>query len=176
MQAISTDRIYHPNVFVGVGANLDEPAAQVEKALAAMSGIDATQLIRRSSLYGSPPMGPPDQPDYVNAVAQLATNLSAIRLLAELQAIENQFGRVRLSERWGPRVIDLDLLLFDGQIINSDQLTVPHPGMLARSFVIQPLLEIAPEIELPNGQTVAASCERFSETDCWIIQRADAQP
>jgi 2-amino-4-hydroxy-6-hydroxymethyldihydropteridine diphosphokinase len=136
-------------VFIGLGANLHEPLQQLHTAALALSQIPDTQLVAMSSLYGSKPMGPQDQPDYVNAVAQLTTSLAPHQLLDALQHIEQQHGRTRKAERWGPRTLDLDILLFGEQILHDERLTVPHYGMHLREFVLYPLAEIAPELEVP---------------------------
>jgi 2-amino-4-hydroxy-6-hydroxymethyldihydropteridine diphosphokinase len=141
--------------YVGLGSNLDDPVAQVRRALAALAGLPQTRLVARSSLYRSPPMGPAEQPDYVNAVAALLTALPAAELLAALQDIENAQGRRRDGPRWGPRTLDLDLLLFGEVAMASDTLTLPHPGLAERPFVLLPLLEVAPELRVPGGPRVA---------------------
>jgi 2-amino-4-hydroxy-6-hydroxymethyldihydropteridine diphosphokinase len=136
--------------YIGIGSNLDDPRQQVRVALAALAQIADTQMLISSSLYRSAPMGPADQPEYVNAVAKLATRLTAIELLAAIQAIETRQGRVRNGVHWGPRVIDLDLLLYGNEQILTTGLTVPHPGLREREFVLYPLAEIAPELTIPG--------------------------
>lgn len=136
--------------FVGLGSNLDDPAAQVSRALDALGRLPDTECVARSMLYASRPMGPPDQPDYVNAVAMLTTTLSPHQLLTELQAIERQQGRVRNGKRWGSRVIDLDLLIYGEECCDDSRLQIPHPGIAERGFVLRPLLEIAPEVVVPG--------------------------
>jgi 2-amino-4-hydroxy-6-hydroxymethyldihydropteridine diphosphokinase len=135
--------------FVGVGSNLDRPAAQVEEALAELDGLPHTRLVRRSSLYRSAPVGYAAQPDFVNAVAQLETGLPAERLLSELQELESRHGRQR-SFANAPRTLDLDLLLFERLQLKSEKLTVPHPRMHERKFVLEPLVEISREIDIPG--------------------------
>lgn len=137
--------------FIGLGSNLAQPAAQIQAALHAMTQLADTRLIAQSSLYGSKPMGPQDQPDYVNAVVALQTSLTPHQLLDALQRIELEHGRVRKAERWGPRTLDLDILLFDDLQFSDERLTIPHYGMRQREFVIYPLLEIAPQLVLPDG-------------------------
>ncbi|MGQ0592942.1 MAG: 2-amino-4-hydroxy-6-hydroxymethyldihydropteridine diphosphokinase [Gammaproteobacteria bacterium] len=142
--------------YVGLGSNLDDPVLQVRRGLTALAALPDTTVIQPSSLYRSPPMGPPGQPDYVNAVCSLATRLPAPRLLAHLQSIESRHGRVRGPARWGPRILDLDLLLYgDAELCGSD-LTVPHPGLAQRAFVLYPLLEIAPGLEVPTLGPIAS--------------------
>ena len=139
------------DAFVGLGSNLQEPERQVRDALAQLAELPGSRLVAASSLYRNPPMGPADQPDYVNAVAWLSTTLSAPELLSSLQGIERRHGRVRGQvERWGPRVLDLDLLLWGQERIEADGLTVPHPGLPARAFVLYPLAELAPAMDVPG--------------------------
>jgi len=137
--------------YLGLGANLHQPLQQLQQAVVALAALEHCQLQSVSSLYGSKPMGPQDQPDYVNAVAALVTTLSAEQLLTQLQKIELEQGRQRKDERWGPRTLDLDILLFGNQSIDSERLTVPHYGMKVREFVLYPLAELAPELHLPDG-------------------------
>jgi 2-amino-4-hydroxy-6-hydroxymethyldihydropteridine diphosphokinase len=132
--------------YVGIGSNLDQPADQVGRAFDELAAIRDTKLRGRSSLYRSAPMGRADQPDFINAVAALETTLSAEQLFAKLKAIEKRHGRER-SFRNAPRTLDLDLLLFGDAKLHSAQLTIPHPRMHERAFVLAPLLEIAPELE-----------------------------
>lgn len=136
--------------YIGIGSNLDDPVRQVKDAIEELDAIPDSVLAASSSLYRSTPMGPADQPDYVNAVAALDTLLSAEDLLQELKKIEDQQGRDRSGDKWGPRVIDLDLLLYGKKKINTDELTVPHPGMHKRDFVIIPLAEIAGNLNIPG--------------------------
>jgi len=138
-------------VYIGLGANLAQPVQQLERAVIALQGIKDTTLIQVSSFYGSKPMGPQDQPDYVNAVAALSTRLSAEELLTELQDIELEQGRQRKDERWGPRTLDLDILLFGDESIQTERLTVPHYGMKTREFVLYPLAELNSALVLPDG-------------------------
>lgn len=149
---------------VGLGSNLNDPVAQVRGALAALAALPDSELLAASSLYRNPPMGPQDQPDYVNAAALLRTRLTAQALLQELQALERRQGRVR-ERRWGPRTIDLDLLLWGGATINEPGLIVPHPGLHERPFVLYPLAEIAPGLHVPGRGRVdalAAACSAAS--------------
>ena len=136
-------------VFIGLGSNLADPIAQIDTAINALKALPQSSFLTRSSLYSSPPMGPADQPDYINAVAELETTLSAHELLDQLQTIEEQQGRVR-QRHWGERTLDLDLLLYGDQIFNDNRLQVPHPGIPLRSFVLYPLAEIAPDITVPG--------------------------
>ncbi len=137
--------------YIGIGSNLADPLLQVSQAIQALSELRETRLVRLSSLYKSAPMGPQDQPDYINAVVKLETKLSPLELLDSTQNIEQQHGRVRKAERWGPRTLDLDILLFDNITIQSERLTVPHYGMKVREFVLYPLAEIEPDFIFPDG-------------------------
>ncbi len=136
--------------YVALGSNLAEPARQVEAAIAALAAIKDTCLVRRSGLWKSRPMGPQDQPDFVNAAAALLTTLDPGALLGQLQAIEQRMGRVPPAERWGARVIDLDLLLQGDARIDQAGLTLPHPGLHQRNFVLYPLAEIAADLWVPG--------------------------
>jgi 2-amino-4-hydroxy-6-hydroxymethyldihydropteridine diphosphokinase len=135
--------------YVGLGANLEEPRRQVETALQELDAIPRTRVLKVSSLYRSVPMGYATQPDFLNAVAQVDTGLDAPHLLAALQAIEARHGR-RRSFANAPRTLDLDLLLFGESTLATDQLTIPHPRMHQRAFVLKPLLELAPEASIPG--------------------------
>jgi 2-amino-4-hydroxy-6-hydroxymethyldihydropteridine diphosphokinase len=137
-------------VYIGIGSNLDDPLAQVKDAIEELDMLPDTILVSRSSLYSNKPMGPKDQPDFVNAVVGLDTLLSPEDLFARLIKIEEQAGRKRSSEKWGPRVIDLDLLMYGKKKIDTDELTVPHPGLHERDFVIVPLNEIAGNLNIPG--------------------------
>jgi 2-amino-4-hydroxy-6-hydroxymethyldihydropteridine diphosphokinase len=142
--------------YVGIGSNLDSPEKQVLAAITALGTLPDTVVTRVSSSYRSEPMGPVRQADFVNAVAAMLTVLAPHKLLAELRAIEDVQGRKRDGESWGPRTIDLDLLVFGNEEIDDDTLTVPHPGIRARNFVLLPLCELAPHLIVPGVGTVAA--------------------
>ena len=148
-------------VYIALGSNLEHPQAQLTAALQALNVLSDSRLTMVSSFYQSKPLGPQDQPDYVNAVACLETSLAPLALLDELQRIEHEQGRVRLR-RWGERTLDLDILLYADHIIQSERLTVPHYDMHNREFVIVPLAEIAPNLILPNGQKLAELADRFT--------------
>lgn len=141
-------------VYIGLGSNLADPAAQLQAAVTALTSLPGSTLIAVSSVYASLPLGPSDQPDYLNAVAALDTSLEPLQLLDHLQQIELQQGRQRKTERWGPRTLDLDILLFGQQQLDLPRLQVPHYHMQARPFVLYPLSEVAPELELPDGRTL----------------------
>jgi len=136
-------------VYIGLGSNLDDPQAQIKTAIDDIARIEHTELVQTSSLYKSPPMGPQDQPDYINAVVCVDTSLSAYALLDALQAIEQAHGRIR-KRHWGERSLDLDILLFADKVIDDKRLNVPHPGIAERAFVVYPLAEIAPELNIPK--------------------------
>ncbi len=135
--------------YIGLGANLGEPARQVAQALAALSQAPEVEVVKVSRFYLTPPLGPPGQPWYVNAVAQVKTRLTPEELMRVLLAVERRLGRER-GERWGPRLIDLDLLLYDGEVLQGPEVTVPHPEMHRRAFVLVPLAEIASEAWHPG--------------------------
>ena len=143
-------------VYIGLGSNLDAPLEQIRQALRELGGLARVRLARVSSLYRSVPMGPAGQPDYLNAVAALDTSLGADALLILLQGIEEFHRRVRTGERWGPRTLDLDLLLYGDQVIETAHLRVPHYGMHTRNFVLHPLAEIAPPgLNVPGHGSLA---------------------
>lgn len=144
----------HNTAYIGLGSNLSDPIVQVKSAIKAIESIAKSQVLQVSSLYLSKPMGPQDQDDYINAVLALETSLTPLALLDALQAIENKAGRVRKDNRWGARILDLDIILFSDEIINTERLTVPHYGMCEREFVLLPLAEISPDLILPNGESV----------------------
>lgn len=137
--------------WIGLGSNLDQPRQQILTALEDLAALPLTTIRARSSLYSSRPVGPQDQPDFINAVAVLNTRLSPLALLDQLQALEQRHRRVR-ERHWGPRTLDLDLLLYDDQVLNLPRLVVPHPWLGERAFVVHPMLEIAPDLRLPEGQ------------------------
>lgn len=141
--------------YIGLGANLGDPRRQLAEALARLADAEEVEVLRVSSFYLNPPLGPPDQPFYVNAVAQVRTRLAPEELLRVLHRIEAEAGRVR-RERWGPRLIDLDLLLYNGVILTGPDVQVPHPEMHRRAFVLAPLAEIAPGAWHPVLEKTAA--------------------
>jgi len=137
--------------YIGLGANLNDPTQTIQKAIEDIKSIPQTQFVSQSPLYSSAPMGPADQPDYVNAVVLVKTSLSAHELFQHTCNIELQHGRTRNGEHWGPRTLDLDILLYGERLIDDEQLTVPHYGLKEREFVIYPMLDISPELTLPCG-------------------------
>ncbi|MCH7822599.1 MAG: 2-amino-4-hydroxy-6-hydroxymethyldihydropteridine diphosphokinase [Proteobacteria bacterium] len=138
------------SAYIGLGSNLDDPIRQIDDAFKLLDSLPESNVVSRSSLYRSAPYGPVEQPDFINAVAGLQTMLPAGFLLELLQGIECTQGRAREHGRWGPRVIDLDLLVFGNQEITETELTVPHPGIAERNFVLLPLREIAPNLLIPG--------------------------
>jgi 2-amino-4-hydroxy-6-hydroxymethyldihydropteridine diphosphokinase len=141
--------------FIALGSNQASPLEQVAQALDAIATIPHSRVVATSSYYRTPPLGPQDQPDYLNAAVALETDLSAEALLDHTQRIELEQGRVRKAERWGPRTLDLDLMLFGAETIATPRLTVPHYDMKNRAFMLVPLLEIAPDCAFPNGERAA---------------------
>ena len=161
--------------YIGLGANLNGPLAQLQSALQHLERSPHIQVTQCSHFYQSKPVGPADQPDYTNAVAKLSTTLSPLSLLHTCQRIENEHGRIRTGTRWGPRTLDLDLLLYQAQgeakaepaekwlSLNSEELCLPHPELRNRSFVVLPLFEIAPELELDSATPLAVLAEKLSD-------------
>ena len=137
------------SAWIGLGSNLEDPRAQVRAAVTALRATDGLQVEAVSSLYASPPMGPQDQPDFINAVMRVTTVLEAEALLDVLLAREQAQAR-RRGRRWGPRTLDLDLLLFGEAVIRTPRLQVPHPGIHERAFVLYPLAELAPGLHVPG--------------------------
>ncbi len=137
------------NVYIGLGSNLDNPLFQLQVATQSLQLLPETSLMSCSQFYGSKPLGPDDQPDFVNAVCQLETQLSPLALLSALQQIELEQGRIK-KRHWGERLIDLDILLYADQIIKTPDLTIPHAEMTLRDFVLIPLAEIAPGLVIPG--------------------------
>ena len=155
--------------YVGLGSNLRDPAAQVHAAFDALGALPHTLLVCRSSLYGSKPMGDIAQPDFCNAVAGLLTGLSASELLAAMRGIEQSFGREPSRTRWGPRVLDLDLLSYGEQRSADPTMLLPHPGIAERAFVLHPWCEFAPDVLVPGLGRVASLAARVSADGLWKI-------
>ena len=161
-----------PTAFLGLGSNIGEAIRNLRRALDALRRTRGVEVVRASSVYISEPIGSSDQPDFANAVAMVRTDLSPRRLLDCALRVEKSLGRDR-TERWGPRVIDIDILLYDGLRIEEEGLTIPHPRMAERLFVLAPLAEIAPETRLngrPVGELAAdledtQRCERLASRD-----------
>lgn len=159
--------------YIGLGSNLDLPREQVRRAIAELGRLPRTALLRCSPLYASTPVGPRDQPDYVNAVALLETQLAPLELLDELQAIESAHGRRRDGPRWGARPLDLDILLYGDRIIREQRLVVPHPELTHRAFVLKPLCDIAPEADIPGAGPVAELLRRSDLSGVWRLEEDD---
>jgi len=158
--------------YICLGSNLDQPAQQLETAFTALNKISNIRVVNRSSLYSSKPMGPADQPDYVNAVAELETALDSRALLESLQALEDSLGRVRSAgDRWGPRVIDLDLLVYGRTVLTEPGLNLPHSGISERNFVLLPLCDIAPFLHVPGQGIVKTLAQQFDDGG---LERIDA--
>lgn len=157
--------------YIGLGSNLEEPLSQLQRAFAELDKLPGTRLAARSSLYRSAPLGYQDQPEFVNAVAKIATKLAPQALLQALLQIEREHGRER-TFRNAPRTLDLDVLLYDDIQMHEHGLTLPHPQMHLRAFVLQPLLEIAPDCAIPgigSAQLALQNC-----TDQQLEKLADA--
>lgn len=159
------------SAYIGLGSNLESPITQLRSAVAAIQAHPQIHSVESSCAYNTTPVGPQDQPDYTNAALKISTSLSAIELLDALQAIENAHGRVR-TLRWGARTLDLDILLFNDEIIDHPRLTVPHREMLNRNFVLIPLADITPTLIFPSGLTLSQAIEQCPENP---IQRLKDQ-
>lgn len=136
-------------VYIGLGSNIEQPRLQIKNAIRALDNLPETQVMADSGYFTSKPMGPEDQPDYVNAVVKMETALAADDLLKSCQLIEKQLGRIK-QRHWGERTIDLDILLYADLQVDSSDLTLPHPGICQRDFVYKPLLKINDQIEIPG--------------------------
>ena len=169
--AVRVDGTSASTVYIGIGSNLSRPAEQVCRARKALAGMPKTRVLGFSPLYRNPALGRPgEQPDYVNAVAAIETGLAPHELLDALQAIEANQGRLRGSVRWEPRTLDLDLLVYGDRAIHDQRLTVPHPHMRERAFVLKPLLDVAPDLDIPGLGPVAALLFGVSQAS---LQRVD---
>jgi len=155
--------------YVGVGSNLQDPRAQVLNAFEKLGSIAQTRPVILSPLYVSEPFGPVAQPDFVNAVAGVLTQLSPEDLLAQLRILEQALGRPSRHEKWGPRIIDLDLLIYGSERRDGPELTLPHPGIVERNFVLYPLAAIAPDLDVPGLGRVARLKERVAATGLRVL-------
>ena len=153
-------------VFVALGGNLGDTHAQLRRALDALAGLPHTRLLAQSRFFRTPPWGLREQPPFLNAAAMLDTGLAPHELLDALLTIEQAAGRVRNGERWGPRTLDLDLLHMDGVLMHDDRLTLPHPRIAERAFVLLPLAELAPDLELPGQGRVDVLLAAIDTTGC----------
>lgn len=164
------------SAYVGLGANLGDPAAQLRAALVAIAGIPGTQVVATSRFYRSAPMGPPDQPDYCNAVCHVRTERAPRELLDALIGIERAAGRTRGSERWGPRRLDLDLLHVEDVAMDEPGLHLPHPGIARRNFVLVPLAELAPTLAIPGLEPIDALAREQGTEGLSAWDTLDAPP
>lgn len=155
------------DAYIGLGSNLNNPAQQVRTALAELHQLPQTRLVRSSSLYVSAPLGPAGQNDYINAVAWLKTALEPLALLDRLQTLENRHLRVR-QQHWGARTLDLDILLYAESSIENEHLSIPHPQMAQRLFVLRPLAEIAPNIKIPGQGDIQSLLKQCPN---WALQK-----
>ena len=149
--------------YIGLGSNLSNPLEQLKIALKTLSSLHQTSILKTASFYGSKPLGPQDQPDFVNSVCKIQTELSPQALLEELQAIEKAQGRIK-KRRWGERLIDLDILLYDDCIIETENLMIPHAQIALRDFVLVPLNEISPGLVIPNKGDIQSLIEQLDES------------
>jgi 2-amino-4-hydroxy-6-hydroxymethyldihydropteridine diphosphokinase len=154
--------------WLGLGSNLQDPVSQLRLAINRLSDTDSIRILRRSSLYCTPPWGDEQQGEFINAVVQIETGLAPLALLHVLLSIEDEMGRQRSERRWGPRVIDIDLLLYDDQFIHSTELDLPHPRMHERAFVLIPLCELERTLEIPGYGSVTSL---LSQLDCSGVRR-----
>lgn len=152
-------------VYIGLGSNLNAPVTQIEMALTALKNIHNTLFISASSFYQTAPFGFKNQPHFINAAAGFDTQLSAQELLHELHIIEQNQGRRRTQEKNGPRTLDLDILIYGNNTMHDENLTIPHPRMSERAFVLFPLLEIAPDLQLPDGRSISELIKKCSAQD-----------
>ena len=157
--------------YIGIGSNLDDQLGHVNRAIAELKQLPESRLLASSRLYRSKPLGPADQPDYINAVVKLATELSPHALLDELQSIEQLHQRVRSGQRWGPRTLDLDLLIFGNQSLNDERLVVPHAGLVTRNFVLYPLADVADhQLDVPGLGTLQQLIDNISDTGLELLE------
>jgi len=161
--------------WVGLGSNQGDSATLLKRALQALDGLPRTGLDQASAAYRTPPWGVTDQPDFLNAVARLSTELAPEALLSALLEIESDLGRVREGHRWGPRPIDLDLLVFDHQVIDTPELSLPHPHLHERAFVLVPLHALAPELVIPGRGPVTGLLEHLSPEDRRAVRATDIE-
>jgi 2-amino-4-hydroxy-6-hydroxymethyldihydropteridine diphosphokinase len=156
--------------YIGLGSNLADPRNQVERGLNALARLPLSQLLSRSHLYRSAPWGVRDQPEFINAVAGIETELSPRALMQAMLAIERDFGRDRSGDRWGPRILDLDLLWFDDRVIDEPGLRVPHPHLHERAFVLLPLAEIAQDLQIPGRGSISDLVQQVDISGCRRVE------
>jgi len=163
------NRVDERLAYIGIGSNLDDPEKQVRAAIDALHWLPRSRFTGASRLYRSAPWGRPDQPAFVNAAVVVSTQLSARELLDELLAIERAQGRVRDGERWGPRVLDLDVLVYGDVRIDESGLRIPHPHLAERAFVLLPLADLDPDLEIPGLGPIRALLGRVDATGCTLL-------
>jgi 2-amino-4-hydroxy-6-hydroxymethyldihydropteridine diphosphokinase len=163
-----TQALWQP-AYVGVGSNLEDPQQQVRRACEQLAHLPQTRRVRVSQLYRSIPLGPVAQPEFINAAVALLTQLPPLVLLGQLRALESAAGRPAQRERWGPRVLDLDLLAYGRERRADATLTLPHPGIVERNFVLYPLADIAPDLDLPGLGRVAELRGRVSSEGIGVL-------
>jgi 2-amino-4-hydroxy-6-hydroxymethyldihydropteridine diphosphokinase len=159
MNSVSRERAY-----IGIGSNLEDPLGQVQSAVEALASLPETQFVQHSPWYRSKAIGPGDQPDYINGVAEVDTGLSPQQLLTALHAIEMAQGRIR-HQRWAARTLDLDILLYGNRIVATDRLRIPHPRLHQRNFVLYPLADLTPQLMFPDGRSLASLVAKCSNID-----------
>jgi 2-amino-4-hydroxy-6-hydroxymethyldihydropteridine diphosphokinase len=159
-------RVERRLAYIGIGSNLDDPERQVRAAIDALGRLPRSTLVGASRLFRTEPWGRADQPVFVNAAAAISTDLAPRELLEALLAIERAHGRTRDGERWGPRVIDLDILVYGDAKLDEPGLHVPHPRLAERAFALLPLADLAPDLEIPGQGRVGALVERIDTTGC----------
>jgi 2-amino-4-hydroxy-6-hydroxymethyldihydropteridine diphosphokinase len=160
----------HVRAYIGLGSNLADPQAQVEAAFFALDALPQTRLLCRSRLYVSAPWGRLDQPEFINAAAEIETELSPRDLMQALLAVERTFGRTRNGDRWGPRILDLDLILYGDRVVDEPGLHVPHPHLHERAFVLQPLADIAPQIDIPGHGPIGRVLAGVDTSGCQVLE------
>lgn len=162
-------------IYIGLGSNLSKPEQQIRDAVKEITQVKGLTLTQVSALYYSRPMGPQDQPNYMNAVCEVETQLLPLDLLDQLQKIENLAGRVRKENRWGARVLDLDILLYANETIAHERLTIPHYGLKLREFVLIPLAEINANLHLPDGESIKILSQKIPKNDLKIYDHSLVQ-
>jgi len=166
--AVLARPIWQP-AYIGLGSNLNDPRAQILNAVEKLRALPTTRVIALSKLYGSKPFGPVKQSDFVNAVVGILTQLDAPTLLQEAKNIERALGRPEKYERWGPRIIDLDILVYGREKRTDPALTIPHPGIVERNWVLYPLADIAPSLDIPGVGRVAALKGNIAPEGLWTL-------
>lgn len=157
--------------YIGLGSNLDSPKEQVTTAIAEITALEGVDAVKASSLYRSLPMGPQDQPDYINAVVAVDTHLDPHTLLDALQQLEQEHGRERIRH-WGERTLDLDIIVYDDLILTDERLNIPHPGLAERAFVLYPLAEVAPTLIVPTHGPIS---ELLAQCNATGLERLDSE-